>query len=242
MRVMVLLSPRAGKKARILLCLIIVTLLAAPLARALLLRTNPTVVPGLPLAGKTFVIDPGHGGYDPGVIRNNVEEKIVALSISLFLRDYLQSAGARVVMTRETDRDLLVIPTAGPKKKQDMKNRLKIIREANPHMLISVHANSISSQRWQGAQVFFKPDCENSKLLAGVIQQELIRFLANTDRVIKPGNYLVLIDVDMPAVLVETGFISNPVEARQLVDPEYQSKVAWAVYLGITRYYSELDK
>lgn len=239
---MVILSAKSGKKARILLFVCIVALLAAPIARALLLRTNLTIVPGLPLAGKTFVIDPGHGGYDPGVMRNNVEEKIVALSISLYIRDYLQSAGARVVMTREIDKDLLVIPTAGPKKVQDMKNRLKIIREAKPHLLISIHANSISSERWHGAQVFFKQDCENSKLLADMIQQELARFLANTDRVIKPGNYLILNEVEMPAVLVETGFISNPVEARQLLDSQYQSKVAWAIYLGITRYYVELDK
>lgn len=242
MRVMVLLSPKAGKKARVLLGLVIVALLTVALARAMLLRTNPTVVSGLPLAGKIFVIDPGHGGYDPGAMRNNVEEKIVALSISLYIRDYLQSAGARVIMTRETDKDLLIVPTAGPKKNQDMKNRLKIIREAEPHMLISVHANAISSEAWHGAQVFFKQDCETSKLLAGVVQQELTRFLANTDRVIKPGNYLILNEVEMPAVLVEAGFISNPVEARQLVDSQYQSKVAWAIYLGITRYHAELDK
>lgn len=194
---------------------------------------------GLPLTGKTVAIDPGHGGYDPGVIRDEIEEKKVVLEIALKLRNYLQGAGARVVMTRETDRDLLVLPTAGPKKQQDMQNRLKVLEEASPDLVISVHANAIDSPRWSGAQVFYKINCEESKRLAAAIQAEMKRVLKNTERVEKPGDYLILYKAGAPAVLVETGFISNPGEARLLIDKEYQTKVAWSIYLGILSYLDE---
>lgn len=196
---------------------------------------------GLPLTGKVVVIDPGHGGYDPGVIRDEIEEKKVVLEIALKLRAYLQGAGARVVMTRETDRDLLVLPTAGPKKQQDMQNRLKVLKEAAPDFVISVHANAISSPRWSGAQVFYKEDCEESKRLASAIQNEMKRVLKNTERVEKPGNYLILNESVAPAVLVETGFLSNRQEALLLVDEEYQVRVAWSVYLGILSYLDAKD-
>jgi len=198
--------------------------------------TQPAMKPGLLLSGKVFAVDPGHGGYDPGVMRDGIAEKDVALEISLLLRAYLQSAGARVVMTRETDRDLL-LPAAGPKKQQDMKNRMQIINGARPDLLISIHVNSITSPVWRGAQVFHKAGEGNSKVIAEAIQQELKRILANTDREVKPGNYYVLNEAKSPAVLVECGFLSNPEEASLLTDRTYQSKLAWAVYAGLLRYY-----
>lgn len=221
--------------------LFLLLMLALPVSRAVFLRHQPALV-GLPLSGKTFVIDPGHGGYDPGVIRHNVLEKTVALSISLYLRDYLQSAGARVVMTREIDKDLLVLPAAGPKKRQDMKNRMKIINEAEPDIVVSVHANAIGSGYWRGAQVFYRKGSEDSKLLAEAIQQELIRVLANTGRTASPGDYFVLEQAVATGVIVETGFISNAAEAELLTEAKYQSKVAWAIYLGIMRYCAQLPE
>ncbi|MCW3490626.1 N-acetylmuramoyl-L-alanine amidase [Dethiobacter alkaliphilus] len=235
MRVTFYFTPKVDRRARILICLVLI-LAAVLLLQTVLGRSSTAMVSGLPLTGKTIVIDPGHGGYDPGVASNNITEKVVALGISVALRDYLQSAGARVVMTRETDRDLLVLPTAGPKKNQDMKNRLKIIEDANPDLLISVHANAISAPRWRGAQVFYRGDCEASRMLAQLLQQELIRVLENTNRKAKPGDYLVLNKSKVPGAMVETGFISNPEEAGLLSDPHYQSKVAWAIYVAINQY------
>ncbi|MCL4463259.1 MAG: N-acetylmuramoyl-L-alanine amidase [Firmicutes bacterium] len=194
----------------------------------------------LRLSGHTIVLDPGHGGYDPGVQRDKLAEKVVALNIALVLRDYLQATGARVVMTRETDRDLLVLPTAGAKKQRDMQNRLKIITAADPTLLISIHVNAVRDSRWRGSQVFFKSGCEGAKLLAGMIQQELSLILANTNRQAQPGNYFILNEAQTPAVLVETGFISNPQEAGLLKQAEYQAKLAWAIYLAVIKYVEQL--
>lgn len=237
MRIAMVALPKTRRKVALVLALVLLILMAGPVLRVIAVR-QASALPGLPLTGKTLFLDPGHGGYDPGVFRNNIEEKMVALGIALALRDYLQSAGAHVVMTRETDRDLLVLPTAGPKKRQDMKNRLKKYADANPDMVISIHANAISASRWRGAQVFYKKDCEQSKALAAKIQLEFARVLENTTRQEKPGNYFILNEVAVPAVLVEAGFISNPAEARLLADPEYQAKIAWAVYLAVLDFFT----
>jgi len=198
----------------------------------------PAVRPGLPLSGRVIVLDPGHGGYDPGVFRHRVAEKELNLAVSLVLRDYLQGGGARVVMTRETDHDLLTLPAAGPKKKLDMKNRLAIIRAAHPDLLISIHTNASPSPLWSGAQVFHKQDCTEGRKLAVLIQEELTRVLENTDRLAKGADYLILNESGVPAALVEIGFISNPHEARLLADERYRLRLAWAVYLGIISYFA----
>ncbi len=223
------------KKAFPLRLLLAVLLLLA-FSREITTVARPVSRPGLPLSGKTIVIDPGHGGYDPGVVAHGVIEKDVVLAISLKLRGYLQGAGARVVMTRETDRDLLVLPAAGPKKRQDMRNRIIIINAAAPDLVVSVHANAISSTRWRGAQAFYRIDDGEARVLAEIIQEELARVLKNTDRQAKPGNFFVLNESSATGVLVETGFISNPDEARLLNDGRYQDRVAWAIYLGLLRY------
>ncbi len=86
-----------------------------------------TAVVLLPLAGRVIVLDPGHGGYDPGMVKDGILEK---------------------------DKDLLVVPT-GPKKREDLANRLKIIKESRAEIFVSIHANSIHSSHWRGAQTFY---------------------------------------------------------------------------------------
>jgi len=219
--------------------LAVLLLALAMFSREIVARTDTVMLQGLPLSRKIVVIDPGHGGYDPGVTTGSLKEKDIVLAISLILRDYLQSGGAYVVMTREQDNDLLILPTAGPKKTQDMKNRKEIINNANPDLVISVHVNSISSSRWRGAQVFYSADSNKSKRIALLIQDELTRVLKNTNRSAKPGQYYIVNETNATAVLVEAGFISNSEEAKLLTDKDYQQKVAWAIYMGINRYFSD---
>jgi N-acetylmuramoyl-L-alanine amidase len=231
----------ASAKTKIILLLVLFILVLCLGTALFIPRAQPaagvTSVQMLPLAGKVFVLDPGHGGYDPGVMQDNVLEKQIVLEIALKLRHYLQSAGARVVMTRETDRDFLTV-AGGPKKQQDMKNRMQIANEAKPDLFLSIHINSINSAVWHGAQTFYKSNCEQSKGAAEKIQKQLIRVLANTDRAVKAGDFYVLNNMESAAVLVECGFLSNPQEAELLADPAYQSKIAWSVYLGLVSFYS----
>jgi N-acetylmuramoyl-L-alanine amidase len=207
------------------------------------MNLTPRIQPAakvLPLAGYVIALDPGHGGYDPGADAQGVLEKDVVLDISFWLRDMFWQAGAQVMMTREKDQSLLELP-AGPKKQQDLENRLKLIEEADVDILISIHANAIASPRWFGAQTFYKSEDEESQRLAGLIQEEIIRVMRNTTRKITAGrgNYFLLENSPVPGVIVEVGFLSNPRERGLLAEPTYQKKMAWCIYLGTIRYFNQ---
>lgn len=199
----------------------------------------------IPLSGKVIALDAGHGGADGGAVSNEgLIEKDVSLGITLYLRDYLQQAGALVVMTRETDKDLAESQTHGSKsrKTEDLHRRAKLIEAKKSDLLISVHLNSIPSSRWSGAQTFYHESSVDSQFLATLIQDELKRNLLNTDRLARTDNTIYLLKSSkIPAALVEIGFLSNPEEARLMGQTSYQQKVAAAIYQGILRYLS-VDK
>lgn len=196
----------------------------------------------LPLAGQVIALDAGHGGRDGGAVSaSGIVEKDVTLAISLQLRDYLQEAGAAVVMTREDDRELSDPKVKGGMKRQDLTKRVEIVNESEADLMISIHLNAIGSPRWSGAQTFYQPKRDEAhETLAVLIQDELVRNLENTDRVAKAldRNILLMRNVKMPAALVEVGFLSNPQEASLLNTESYQKKVAASVYQGILRYAS----
>ncbi|MGX1832599.1 N-acetylmuramoyl-L-alanine amidase CwlD [Paenibacillus taichungensis] len=197
---------------------------------------------GLPLAGKVIAIDAGHGGPDGGAVsKQGVIEKDINLSIALYVRDYLQQAGALVVMTREIDTDLAATDTKGysKRKTEDLKQRVRRIEDKQADLFISIHMNSVPSNRWSGAQVFYTPNHPDNEGLANLLQQEMIRNLENTDRIAKTVNTVYLLQaLKIPSALVEVGFLSHPEEARLLADETYQRKVAASIYNGILRYSS----
>lgn len=206
------------------------------------ITSEPSGVSALPLSGLVVAVDPGHGGRDGGAVSaSGLVEKDVTLAISLWLRDFLQEAGAAVVMTRETDIELSDPEIGGSLKRQDLMNRATLINESGADLMISIHLNSIGSSRLSGAQTFYQPKREEAhQRLATLIQAELVRNLENTNRVAKPldRNIYIMREVNMPAALVEVGFLSNPYEAKLLAQEEYQQKVAAAIYEGILRYAS----
>lgn len=197
----------------------------------------------LPLAGTTIALDAGHGGPDGGAVsQQGLIEKDINLAVALYLRDYLQQAGAIVVMTREDDRDLANEGTKGysRRKSEDLKQRVRFIKEHEAKMFVSIHMNSVPSPRWSGAQTFYHPRNEQSANLAHLVQEELKRNLENTDRIAKQADKSVyLIEaLDIPSVLVEVGFLSHPGEAELLGSESYQRKVAASIYQGILRHTS----
>lgn len=202
-----------------------------------------TPATGLPLSGQIIVIDPGHGGRDGGAVsRSGLVEKEVTLSISFYLRDLLEAAGAMVIMTREGDQELASEEARhqGRRKKEDLANRVKIINGEYVDLFVSIHLNSVPSPKWSGAQTFYNPKWPESERLASFIQEELIRNLENTRRLPKKNQEIFILRASkIPGVLIETGFLSNPEEAALLGQKEYQKKVAFAIYTGILRYYSD---
>ena len=187
---------------------------------------------------RTIVIDPGHGGNDPGKVGiNQALEKDVNLEIALKLRKYLEQQDINVVMTREEDRGLYE-ETDTNKKVKDMKQRLAIMEQSKPDLVVSVHQNSYPQESISGVQVFYYRDSQAGKKAALVMQEQMIETLqpAKKREAKENSTYYILKKTTVPTIIVECGFLSNSEEAELLVTPQYQEKVAWAIHMGILRY------
>ncbi|MBE5958803.1 MAG: N-acetylmuramoyl-L-alanine amidase [Lachnospiraceae bacterium] len=192
----------------------------------------------------TVVIDPGHGGVDPGKIgRNNMPEKDINLGISLKMKKILKDKGFNAVMTRDKDEGLYE-ETDSNKKIADMRRRCELINNEyirNGNVIcVSIHQNSYPDERVCGPQVFYYSKSREGSRLAEIMQRT-INDKMNVERPRNTkanDNYFLLINTDCPTVIVECGFLSNPKEAAKLCEKDYQNKIADAVVEGISRYFS----
>ncbi|MGE7114809.1 N-acetylmuramoyl-L-alanine amidase [Lysinibacillus sp. NPDC047702] len=198
-----------------------------------------------PLGGQKIVIDAGHGGQDGGASKGEVIEKDITLAIAQYVEKELKKKGAMVVMTRTQDGDVIEehapsekFGTMRERKKQDIFLRKDIVEKENPDIFITIHANAIPETKWRGAQVFYhKEGHAESELLAKSIQESIRTNLKNTDReALSIKQIYLLKKVEVPAALVETGFISNDEERALLTDKKYQEKMGDAIVEGIEAY------
>ncbi len=187
----------------------------------------------------TIVLDAGHGGWDPGRTgTGGVDEKELNLAVVEKLAEYLEQGGAEVILTRDGDNAL------GNKKQADMAERKRIVNESGADLLVSIHQNAFPSAKAKGAQVFYHNSSGNGKRLAECVQESLrSRVDGSNQRQAKENkDYYILRTTEIPAVIVECGFLSNAEEERLLNDDTYQEKLAWAIYCGILDYFKNLDK
>lgn len=205
------------------------------------------VIKVMPITSKTIIVDAGHGGIDPGSMTDDesIKEKDVNLKIAKKVKELIEASGAVVILTRNDDTSLYTEEagkTIRQKYNENLRNRKKIIQESSADMFVSIHLNKFpQSSKYYGAQTFYPEGKEEDKKLATYIQSELKRVVDNTNnRQIKPSNDIYLIkDNKIPSTLIECGFLSNDKEAKLLNDEEYQDQIAWAIYVGIQKYFSE---
>jgi len=184
------------------------------------------------------VVDPGHGGNDPGkVSADGIMEKDINLQIAFCLKNELEKRGMSVHMLRETDTNL-ADEGASNKKVSDMKKRVSIINEIDPIVLVSIHQNSYSDSKVRGPQVFYHGESKDSEEFAMVIQENLNNINTQFSRQSKSGeDYYILNKSVCPGVIVECGFLSCPEETALLVSDEYQQKIASAIADAIEETY-----
>lgn len=181
-----------------------------------------------------IVIDPGHGGEDPGKVGvNDALEKEINLKISEKLKVLLEEEGIQIIMTREDD----FVPES---KNEDLQKRVELINEVNPDIVVCIHQNSFTNPDVAGPQVFYHGSSETSKKIAQTLQEELWILDEEHKREIKGNeNYYMLSQTEVPTVIVECGFLSNASDAEKLITEEYQEQIALAICTGITKW---LDK
>jgi N-acetylmuramoyl-L-alanine amidase len=170
-------------------------------------------------------IDPGHGGTDPGAIGKEpfiLNEKDVTLSISLFLKKELEEKGHTVLLTR--NKDVAV----------SLADRAKTANENHVDIFISIHCNSSNRDEAEGIETWIFPDSTLGRKLAEPVQKSLVdNFSTHKNRGIREKSFQVLRETNMPAILVECEFISNPNQLKFLSDKENQEKIAKAITSAI---------
>lgn len=177
----------------------------------------------------TIAVDPGHGGDQPGAVYpnrqgENVQEKDLTLPIALKLADILEEMGYHVVLTRDTDRSV------------SLSERAQLANAAGADLFVSVHCNALTQTSYQGIFTYHYPGSTKGEALARQVQAGVAAATGGIDRGILSANFQVLRETTMPAVLVETGFMSNLDELALLCDGTYQQKLAQGIADGVAAY------
>jgi len=238
--------------------------------------TERTTIPKRSDRDKIIVIDPGHGGKDPGAIGyKKYREKVVVYKVARHLRNILKSRGYKVYMTRYRDRFV------------KLKSRTKYANKKKADLFISIHANAVArknAKKAYGIETYFLSPSrskraekvaakENSAYIGNMNsygKKSFLSILNNTNRIasnrlaidiqrgilgalnkkyknvkdggVREGPFWVLVGAQMPAVLVEIGFISHPMEAKRLVNDKYRKTMAKGLADGIERYFANIRK
>lgn len=191
-----------------------------------------------PLLGKTIYLDAGHGGKDPGAIYDNVYEKDINLDIVKKLQFELEKMGAVVLLTRDDDYDLASID-AKKRKQSDLLKRANLINESKCDMYISIHLNAYSSTKWSGLQIFYDDINPNNKILAEIMNETLKSNLKNVRGIKRENGYFMYHKINVPGILIESGFITNSNDRYKLKDSNYQTILARNIVLGVVNYFSK---
>lgn len=195
---------------------------------------------GTPAEVPHIVIDPGHGGADGGAeAPDGTLEKELNLAVSLPLCDLLTVMGYSVEMTRTAD---VMLNTEGStlreRKVSDMRNRLAMVEQAD--LTVSIHQNKFTQPQYDGTQIFYSANTEESRLLADSVRKQVVALLQpENTRELKRGtaDIYLLAHATRPMILVECGFLSNAAELAKLKEPAYQRQMAFAVAAGVMTYF-----
>ena len=180
---------------------------------------------------RIIVLDPGHGGKDPGAVKSNAREKEIVLKVANLVKQKLEKDGATVKMTRSGD----TYPS--------LEDRVRYAKKENGEIFISLHANAAAKEAANGTETFYSVTSNaNEKedlALATAINNEIVKNAKMYNRGVKRADYVVIKGNVMPAVLVELGFITNNADREKLVSDEYVEIFAQSIYNGIVQYYTK---
>ena len=177
------------------------------------------------------VIDPGHGGPDPGAIGiNGIRETDIVLEVSKLVKELLSEKGVKVILTRKNEVEL------------DLPPRVSFANRMDADIFVSIHANASRGKRRDinGVETFYFRGWRG-RLLAKRIQKQILRVSPGSpDRGVKQGRFYVIKNTNMPAVLVEIGFLTGRLDARRLEKAAHRKRIAYAISKGILEYLSKV--
>lgn len=173
----------------------------------------------------TVVIDPGHGGRQPGAYYSGASEKEINLSVALKLENLLTARGYQVVMTRSDDTGI------------GLYERAELANASGADLFVSLHSNAmVNAPNFQGILTYHYPSDSSGAELAQSIQTAVCQATGGADRGVRSADFVVLRETDMSAALVEMGYMSSPGELERLLDTSYQDKLVQGIAEGIAQY------
>lgn len=188
--------------------------------------TLPGSLPRVPSGRIVVMVDPGHGGPDPGAVGiGGLQEKVIVMSISQQVASLLEQQGVQAVLTRTGDYDF------------DLEPRVAMAERMNANLFVSIHANSIDLSRpdINGLETYYYSGPSSGRL-AQSIHNSILQGVDIQDRGIRTARFYVLRRTSMPSVLIEVGFVTGREDAVKLSSPAYQSQMAQAIARGILQY------
>ena len=190
------------------------------------------------LKGRTITIDPGHGGSDSGAIGpTGIMEKSITLRVSRELKRLLEAEGATVILTRTGDTEVST-KGANATSVEELEARCEVANRAHADIFLSIHADAFTNREVKGTTAYYYTQgSKKSKLLADCVRTALIDAIGTLDRGTQTSNFYVVKHTDMPAILVEISFISNPDEEKMMNSEEGIKKIAQGIADGIADYF-----
>lgn len=173
----------------------------------------------------SVMVDAGHGGKDPGTSSGTADEKDITLKIAKLVKAYLEGAGVTVILSREDDTFI------------DKYERAELANNAGVDLFVSVHCNYLEERTdISGVETYYMENSASGERLATMVHNQILAITDANDMHVRENDYVVIRETDMPAVLVETGYLSNRQDAGKLTDSEYQSKMAYGIAAGMIEY------
>ena len=187
------------------------------------------------IKGKIITLDPGHGGSDPGAIgASGLKEKQITLEISLRVKELLEKEGAKVYMTRTTDKDVYG-PNASDR--AELQARVNVAEKYNSDLFVSLHINSSVNKSVGGFSSYYYPKTDNDLKIAKAIQDKFAKNFGVDNLGVRQANFYVVKRCSMPATLLEMCFISNPKEEKLMKSRWFQKKTARLIVEGVENYF-----
>lgn len=193
-------------------------------------KIAPVLAQGKPL----ILLDPGHGGRDPGAVFGDIYEKDINLEVAKQVGELLQKNGHRVSLTRTKDTNLVNWKDNGSYQRASLWKRADIAKKRNAQIFVSIHCNSDRNSSYSGPQTFYHQQSAKGKLLAEAIQEELIK-VNKTKRQAIPGDYYLINNTPCTTVIVELGYLSNAGDRSLLCSSRYKMEFAKAIAKGVEK-------
>lgn len=178
----------------------------------------------------TVMVDPGHGGEDPGTMSGDIYEKDIVFDIAQMVWDYLEEAGVDVILSRADDTFI------------DKYDRAELANMMNVDLFVSIHCNYLEDNpEVSGIETYYVENAEDGMAFANAVHNQTLAITGADDMYVRTNDFIVIKNTNMPAILIETGYLSNKKDVELLTTTDYKKKMAYGIAAGVVEYANSMN-